>query len=329
MGPDVSSQRCRIVVTRLLPEPVTRRIAATCESWVNYEDRPMCAQSIGAAAEKIGADVLLVTATDRIDKAVIGRLPDSVRSIATLSVGYEHIDIEAARQRGIAVLRTPDVLNDAVAEMAILLMLGAARRAHEGMRLIYEGRWQGWSPTLLLGRDVTGGRIGIFGMGGIGRTVAQRARGGFDMEVHYHNRRRLPADLEQGAIYHETVQDFLAVSDFLVLCAPSTPQTKGFLNAQNLSRLPAGAIVVNVGRGDLVDDDALVAALKSGAVAAAGLDVFNNEPAIHPAYRELPNVFIQPHLGSSTLGTRTRMGELLLDSVEALRAGEAVANRLV
>lgn len=321
-------QRPRVLVTRRLPGPLMERIEARYDAWINPQDRTLTGAEMQRAAEEHLPEVLLVMAMDRLDRPRIAALPRCVHAIATLSVGHEHIDLDAARQSGIVLLHTPDVLSDAVAEMAMLLLLGAARRAHEGARLIYEDRWEGWSPTQLLGRDVTGGRVGIFGMGRIGQTIARRLSRGLEMQVHYHNRSRLSADLEDGAQYHATADSLLSVSDFLVLAAPSTPETKGFVNAQRIARLPRGAIVVNIARGDLVDDDALIGALRSGHLAAAGLDVFNNEPRIHPHYKSLPNVFLQPHQGSSTLGTRVRMGEVLLDSIDAHLAGAQVANRL-
>ena len=317
----------RLVVTRRFPAPLMERLAAA-GAWVNLDDEPLSADEIVAISAEQAAEVLVVTATDKIDAALIAALPDTTRVLATLSVGHEHIDLEAARRRGVAVLSTPDILSDAVSEMAVLCLLGAARRAHEGSRMLYEGRWRGWSPTQLLGRDVTCGRLCVFGMGRIGRAIARRLARGFDMEVHYYNRTRLSPDHEAGAFYRESANDLLSFSDFLVLAAPSTPQTAGFLNAERIARLPHGAVVVNIARGGLIDDEALIAALRSGHVAAAGLDVFNGEPRIHPDYLTLPNVFLQPHQGSSTMGTRVRMGELLLDSVDALMTGRDVPNRI-
>lgn len=320
---------CRIVVTRLLPEPIMRLLENSFLVWTNPEDRTLSGSEIVAAALLHRAEALLVTAMDRVDAAVISELPDSVRAVATFSVGHDHIDLQAARAREIAVLSTPDVLSDAVADMAILLMLGAARRAYDGLRLIYAGEWLGWTPTQLIGRDLTGARLGILGMGRIGRAVAQRGRRGFNMEVHYHNRSRLPEDLEEGAVFHPHVDGLLAVSDFLVLAAPSSPATRGVLGAEAIAKLPPDPVVVNVARGDLVDDEALITALRDGRVMAAGLDVFNGEPDLNPGYLTLPNVFLQPHQGSSTRETRLRMGTLLLDSLQRVRAGEAVGNRLV
>lgn len=317
-----------IVLTRALPAPVMDLFGAQL-AWFNAEDRTLGADEILRAASETGAGTLLVMAMDRIDAALIAALPEMVRVIATYSVGHDHIDLAAAKARGIAVLSTPDVLSDAVADLGILLLLGACRRAAEAMRLIQDGRWTGWSPTQLIGRDLTGARLGIAGMGRIGRAIASRARHGFGMRIHYHNRNRLSPALEDGAVFHAAFDDMLPMSDFLMLAAPATPETRGMLNARTIGLLPPRAVVANVSRGDLVDDAALIAALRDGRVMAAGLDVFNGEPAINPGYLHVPNVFLQPHQGSSTIETRVRMGAMLLDSIDRLRAGQTVANRLV
>lgn len=321
--------RPKIVITRALPDEVVGRFSRDYDVWINPHDRTMTAQEILAVSESHKPDVLIVMAMDRIDSSLIAKLPACIRIIATYSVGHDHIELQAAKARDIAVLSTPDVLSDSVAETAVLLMLGAARRAYEANALIHRGGWTGWTPTQLLGRDLTGARLGIFGMGRIGRAIARKAGCGFDMQVHYHNRSRLPITEENGAIYHAETASFLAQSEFLVLAAPSTPQTIGFLNEKTIAMLPTGAVVVNIARGNLVDDDALIAALQTHHIAAAGLDVFNNEPAIHPGYLGLQNVFLLPHQGSSTLGTRIKMGDMLLESLVALRAGGFVENRLV
>ncbi len=324
-----SEAAARIVVTRALPTELRERITRSWAAWFNPDDRTLSTDELVQHATRHRAEVLLVMAMDRIDAAFIAQLPECVRLIATLSVGHDHIDLDAARARGIAVVHTPDILSDAVSEIAIMLMLCAARRAREGEQMLYDQTWGGWSPTQLLGRDVTGARLGVLGMGRIGRTIAHRARAAFDMQLHYHNRSRLASDLEKGAAYHASVESLLENSDFLVLAAPSNPQTRGILNAERIARLPRGAIVVNIARGDLVDDPALIDGLASGHVGAAGLDVFNNEPDIHPGYLSLPNVFLQPHQGSSTIGTRVRMGHMLLDTIEICCAGGDAANRLV
>lgn len=323
--PSIEPTRLRIAVTRALPQPVIAQFSARHDVWVNPDDRILTPDELQRVAQT--ADALIVTAFDKFDAAAIAKLPSNVRIVATYSVGIEHLDLEAARKRGLALLSTPDVLSDAVAEMAILLMLGAARRVHEGSSLLYERKWTGWTPTQLIGAETTGKRIGVVGMGRIGRTIARRARG-FDMTVHYHNRSRLSPDLETNATYHPTVEGMLAESDVVVLAAPSTPQTRGLINRERLALLPSGAIIANIARGDLIDDDALIAALRSGQVAAAGLDVFNGEPRLNPGYLELANVFLQPHQGSSTLTARLKMGQILLDGVDAVLAGKPAPNRI-
>jgi lactate dehydrogenase-like 2-hydroxyacid dehydrogenase len=315
-----------IFVTRRLPEAVTHRLTADYEARLNEHDGVLSADQLVKGAD--GADALLVTPTDKLTAEVIGRLPKSVRMIATFSVGYEHINLDAAKARGLPVSNTPDVLTDATADIALLLMLGAARRAYEGERAVRDTTWKFWSTTYMLGIHMTGKRLGIFGMGRIGQAVAKRARA-FDMQIHYFNRRRLPAQIEQGALYHASADEMLPYCDFLSINAPGGPETHHWLNAERISRLPDKAIVVNTARGPLVDDAALIAALKAGKLFAAGLDVFENEPNIHPGYRDLPNVFLLPHLGSATVETRNAMGFKALDNLDAFFAGRELPDRVV
>jgi glyoxylate reductase len=273
-------------------------------------------------------DALLVCPTERIGAEIIDRLPEQVRIIATFSVGYEHIDTGAARTRGIIVTNTPDVLTNATADVTMLLLLGAARRAWEAETVLRNDQWRSWSTTWMLGTEVTGKRLGIFGMGRIGRAVARRARG-FDMAIHYHNRQRLAPDLEQGARYHARDTDMLPHCDFLSINCPATSATLGWLNAERIALLPDGAIVVNTARGTIVDDEALIAALNRGKLAAAGLDVFAGEPAINPAYRAIPNAMLLPHIGSATVETRDAMGFKCLDNLDAFFAGREPPDRVV
>jgi lactate dehydrogenase-like 2-hydroxyacid dehydrogenase len=217
------------------------------------------------------------------------------------------------------------VLSVATAECAMLLLLAAARRVGEGERLIRSGKWQGWAPTQLLGTQVSDRRLGIFGMGRIGREIARMARG-FEMEIHYRDMTRLPPDLEQGAIFHDNDDSFLPICQFLSLNAPGGEGTRNWLNAERIAKLPPGAVVANAARGTLVDDVALIAALRSGHVAAAGLDVYNGEPRLHPDYLTLENVVLLPHLGSATAETRDAMGHVVLSGIAALLAGETPPN---
>jgi len=317
----------RILVTRRHLAEIEARLQAEYEIVLNEDDHTMTADEIIAAAA--GVDALFICVTEPLNAATIAALPDSVQAILTLSVGTDHIDLEAAQARGLAVLTTPGAVTAATAEIGMLLMLGAARRAHESSQHLRSGKWDLWTPTQFVGVEITGKPLGILGMGRIGRTVAQRARG-FEMNIHYHNRNRLAPELEGDADYVSDLGAFLAASEFLILCAPSTAETRGFVNRQTLAQLPDGAVVVNIARGDLVDDDALIAALQSGKLAAAGLDVFNGEPAhVDRRYFDLPNVFMVPHIGSAARAARTGMGMMLLDGFEALRAGEPVLNRVV
>ena len=250
-----------------------------------------------------------------------------MRVIANYSVGYDHVDTEAAKARGLIVTNTPEVLSDATAELTMMLMLGAARRASEGERLVRTREWKDWSPSFMVGTQVTGKRLGIVGMGRVGRVVARRARG-FEMQIHYHNRQRLAPELEQGAVYHSTLEELMPHCDFLALHCVASPATTGLLNAARIALLPDGAIVVNASRGAVVDDDALIAALKSGKLTAAGLDVYNSEPDIHPEYRQLSNVFLMPHIGSATKETRDAMGFRALDNLDAVFAGREPRDRV-
>lgn len=274
-----------------------------------------------------GADAMLVLALKPVDAALIAALPASVRAIGTYSVGHEHIDLAAARAKGVAVLSTPDVLTGSVAETALLLLLGAARRATESIELIRSGNWRGWTPTQLVGVELSGKALGIFGMGRIGRGIARRARG-FGMSIHYHNRTELTPELAEGAVFHGAAEAFLGSIDALVIASPHTPTTHHFLNADSIDWLRPGAIVVNIGRGPVIDDDALIGALRDGRVRAAGLDVFTGEPRFDPRYLDLPNVFMLPHIGSSTIDSRLAMGRVLIAGFTDLLEGREPGNRI-
>ena len=272
--------------------------------------------------------MILVSATqDRLNADLMACLPNTVRAIATYSVGHDHIDLQAARARDIAIFSTPDVLSTACAEVGMLLLLGAARRVTESIDLLRNGSWKGWTPSQLNGTSLSNKVLGIFGMGRIGQEIAKRARG-FDMHIHYANRSRLPPDQEQGATHHESPESLLCVSQFLMLACPATPETTGFLNARTIEMLPQRAIVANIGRGAVVVDDDLVSALASGRIAAAGLDVFNNEPNIFPGYAALPNVFMLPHIGSSTKEAREAMGAIVVHGLTAFGMGQPTPNRI-
>lgn len=317
---------CGIYVSfPVLPE-VKHLIKRRSSADFNDTERVLSAQDLVRAA--LGHDALMVTVTDRLTSAVIDRLPEELRVLATYSVGHDHLDLKAAAKRGLIVLNTPDVLTHAVAEVAIFLMIGAARRATESIALLREARWRGWSPVQLPGIQLYGRRLGILGMGRIGQAVAVHARA-LGMAIHYTGSSRRADSGEEPAIYHETIEALLAHSDVLLIACPATRETRKILDSKRIDCLPNGAIVINIARGEIVHDDALIAALQSGKVRSAGLDVFENEPRLDPRYLSLPNVFMTPHIGSSTIEARVSMAHLLLDGIDAVRRGENPPNRLV
>lgn len=312
-----------LVVTRRLPPAIEARAQRDYEARLSADDAKVGGADILARAE--GASAIICCPAEKLDAETIGQLPESVKVVGTFSVGFDHVDVAALRARGIPLVNTPDVLSVATAECAMLLILAAARRAGEGERHVRARAWGGWAPTQLMGTLVSGRRLGIFGMGRIGRELARMA-GGFDMAVHYRDQQRLPPELEGGAIFHGDDDSFLAVCDVLSLHAPGGEGTRHWLNAERIAKLPKGAIVANAARGTLIDDAALIAALTSGQVAAAGLDVYNDEPKLHAGYLGLENVVLLPHLGSATTETRDAMGHTVLDGIDAVLAGKTPAN---
>ena len=292
----------------------------------NLSDEPLDPQALARAAE--GADILFCCLTEKINAEVIAHLAPTLKVIANLSVGLDHIDLDAASRFGVHVLNTPDVLSEATAEVAMMLILNACRRAYESDHLVRSGQWTGWTPTQMLGLGLTGRRLGILGLGRIGQQLAKRAAP-FGLKIHYHNRRQLPVETEAGAVYHASSDALLRHSDILVIAAPSTPELKGFLDARRIALLPQDAVVVNVARGDMVDDEALIEGLTSGKLFAAGLDVYRGEPNLDPRYRALPNAFLASHIGSATIDTRDAMGFLLLDGLKALEDGRRPHNLVV
>jgi len=272
-------------------------------------------------------DALLVSLDAPMPAEAIEALPESVRAIATYSVGTDHIDLVAARKRGIAVFNTPGVLSDSVAENAIFLMLGAARRATESIALIRDRKWPGWNPTQIVGVELSGRRLGILGLGDIGRRIATRAQA-LGMEILYCNRSRVADDEDRGFAFRASPEELIADADVFMIAAPSTSETRGLVDTELLLHARPGLILVNVARGDIVVDEALIEALSEGRVWAAGLDVFAGEPDVAPGYFDLPNVFMLPHIGSSTIEARLRMGRILIEALEAWRRGHAPANRV-
>jgi lactate dehydrogenase-like 2-hydroxyacid dehydrogenase len=308
-----------LVVTSRYAKPIEDRIDRDFTARRNPNEGLFTQQQLLSAAE--GADALFITPADRLDSAFFEKVSRAVKVIATYSVGFEHIDLEAAARREIPIAYTPGVNHEATADIAMLLLLGASRRAWEAQELIRTGAWRPLSPDMLLGWQLGGKVLGIFGMGRVGQAVARRARG-FGMKIHYSNSSELPAEVAGDAVYHKDPSDLLRASQFLSLHAPETPDTHHFLNAKAIDLLPRGAIVVNTARGGLVADTDLIAALKTGRIAAAGLDVFEGEPKLNPEYISLKNTFLLPHIGSATIETRTAMGMLALDNVDAVLSGK-------
>ena len=260
-----------------------------------------------------GCDGILSALTDKLDAETINQLPDSVKIISNFAVGFGNIDLEAAKKRGIAVTNTPDVLTDATAEIGMLLILGACRRAAEGIESARDGGWK-WSADYLIGKQLTGARLGILGMGRIGQKIAKVAKS-LGMIIHYHNRSKLSEEKENGATYHDNLKDLLSVSDVLSVCCPASKETVDMINKDTIEYLPKGAIVTNVARGDIIEDEALIDALERRKVYAVGLDVYKNEPNLNPGYLKHKSAFILPHLGSATKETRTAMANLAIDNI--------------
>ena len=310
----------RLIVSRQIPTAVADRIRAEFDCpWPDGRD--MSADEVIAALSETRAEALMLTSHLKFGADVIARLPDHVKIAATCSVGFEHIDVAAAKTRGLPVTNTPDVLTDCTADLTFLLILAACRRAHEYEAIMRAGWRRGYGLGEMLGLRVSGKRLGILGMGRIGQAVAQRARG-FGMQVLYCSPRRLPPEQEHGAKYFAKFEDMLPQCDILSLHARSGPDTAGIMNADRFALLPKGAVFVNAARGNLVNEDALLAALGSGHLFATGLDVFNNEPAFDKRFAELPNTFLIPHMGSATVETRNAMGFRALDNIAAVLAGK-------
>ncbi len=311
--------RPTVWIPRRLSDATLERAQADYNCIINWDDTESSADDIVAMSARV--DAIIPCHSERFTAEVAARLDPRLKVIANHSVGVDHCDLPALKARGIAVTNTPDVLSDATAEIAMLLMLGAARRAVEGDRLVRTGAWDFWSPSFMVGKQVSGSRLGIVGMGRVGRALARKARG-FDMEIHYHNRTRLAPEEEAGATFHATLESLLAVSDFLSLHCPATPETTALINAESLALLPEGAVLVNTARGALVDEAALIAAIDRGRLAAAGLDCFVTEPGGNPALAAYDTVFMLPHVGSATVRTRDAMGFRALDNLDAFFAGK-------
>lgn len=302
----------KILVTRRLLSENSERISSIFDVKLNNDDKLLSPEEILKYAKDCNG--ILTFPDTKLNKDLILKLPESVKIISNYAVGFGNIDVDTAANKGIIVTNTPDVLTDATADISILLLLGASRRAYEGRKAAETENWK-WSADYLIGKQMTGKKLGILGMGRIGRAVAKRARG-FDMEIHYHNRKRLSPDLENGAIYHQEVNSLFQNSEFLSINCPGSKDTENLINEDSIKSFPDGVVIANAARGEVIEDEAMIKAMKNGKVFALGLDVYRGEPTINKKYLELNNLFLLPHLGSATSSTRIAMGDRAIDNLD-------------
>ncbi len=319
----------KIVLTRRWPEDVEKSLAEVYDCEFNQCDKQFCQQQFKAALQS--ADALLTTVTDKLEPETLAIKNRRVGIIANFGVGYTHIDVGAAKQNGIVITNTPDVLSDCTADIAMTLLLMVARRAGEGERELREGRWSGWRPTHLIGSKVSGKALGIVGFGRIGQAMARRAHGGFGMEVKVFNRSRVSdaALASCNAVQVDSIDELMQQSDYISLHCPGGDENRHLINADHIGAMKESAFLINTARGEVVDDDALISALSANRIAGAGLDVFNNEPALDQRYLKFENVVLLPHLGSATKETRDGMGYRVASNLKQYFAGEQPADRVV
>jgi glyoxylate reductase len=324
----MSNDRLSVFVTRRLPEAVESRLAELFDVQLRDDDAPLNREALAKAMKT--ADVLVPTITDTIDAGLIGQAGQQLKLIANYGAGVDNIDVATARQRGILVSNTPGVLTEDTADMALGLILAITRRIPEGLVAMQSEGWTGWSPTAFLGRRIGGRRIGILGMGRIGRAVAQRASA-FGMQVHYHNRRRLRPETEEelGATYWESLDQMVARMDVISINCPHTPSTFHLMNARRLKLMKPSAVIVNTSRGEVIDENALTRMLRDGEIAGAGLDVYENGTEVNPRLRELPNVVLLPHMGSATIESRIEMGEKVIINIKTFQDGHRPPDQVV
>lgn len=322
------ADRLRIAVTRRLPEPVETRLSELFDADLNVTDEPMSAAALATAIDDI--DVLVPTVTDTIDQALLAHAGERLKLIANYGAGYNHIDVEAATNRGIIVTNTPDVLTEDTADLAMALILAVPRRLTAAERMVRGNEWVGWAPTGMLGHRVNGKRLGIIGMGRIGQAIARRART-FSIQIHYHNRNRINREIEAEleATHWESLDQMLARMDIISVNCPRTPATYHLLSSRRLKLLKPTAYIVNTSRGDVIDENALTRALANNEIAGAGLDVYENEPAINPRLLSLSNVTLLPHVGSATFEGRVDMGEKVLINVKTFADGHSPPDRVL
>jgi len=328
MAKEKLNRKPLVIVTRKLPDVIETRLMELFETRLNLDDTPMGQADLVAAMQE--ADVLVPTVTDTIDSGILAQAGEKLKLIASFGTGVDHIDLATARSRGITVTNTPGVLTEDTADMTMALILAVPRRLTEGERVLRSGDWTGWSPTSMLGHRIWGKRLGIVGMGRIGTAVARRARG-FGLSIHYHNRRRVhpEQEAELEATYWESFDQMLAHMDIVSVNCPHTPATFHLLSARRLKLLRPQAYIVNTSRGEVIDENALARALEGGAIAGAGLDVFEHEPAVNPKLMKLDNVVLLPHMGSATLEGRIDMGEKVIISIKTFVDGHNPPDRVL
>ncbi len=326
--PKSARTKPQVVVTRKLPEVIETRMMELFDTRLNDVDQPLSREELVGVMQE--CDVLVPTVTDRIDEAMLEQAGARLKLIASFGAGVDHIDIAAARTRGITVTNTPGVLTEDTADMTMALILAVPRRLAEGERLVRTGNWAGWGPTSMLGRRIWGKRLGIIGMGRIGSAVARRAAG-FGLSVHYHNRNRVPEAVEQEleATYWQSLDQMLARVDIVSVNCPHTPATYHLLSARRLALLQPHAYIVNTSRGEVIDEEAMVNLLKDAKIAGAGLDVFEHEPAIDRRLLALENVVLLPHMGSATIEGRIDMGEKVLINIKTFVDGHTPPDRVI
>lgn len=324
----MSSKSLKVVVTRKLPDPVETRLRELFDAQLNDDDTPMSADQLKAAMQT--ADVLVPTVTDRLDGRLLSQAGEKLRLIAQFGAGVDNIDVQTAVQRGITITNTPGVLTEDTADMTMALILAVPRRIVEGVKAVEADQWQGWSPTWMLGRRIWGKRLGIVGMGRIGQAVARRARA-FGLQIHYHNRKRVPAAIENEleATYWESLDQMLSRMDMVSINCPHTPATYHLLSARRLALLKPHAFIVNTARGEVMDESALARMLERKELAGAGLDVYEHEPTINPKLKKLANVVTLPHMGSATLEGRIDMGEKVIINIKTFADGHKPPDRII
>lgn len=324
----MSGNRTKVVLTRRLPEPVETRLKELFDVTLRDHDTQMSHAELVDAVKT--CDVLVPTITDKIDAGLLGQAGENLKLIANFGAGIDHIDVETARQRGILVSNTPDVVTEDTADMAMALLMAVVRKIPQGLQAMLSGEWTGWSPTAYLGGRLGGRRLGILGMGRIGQAVARRASA-FGMQIHYHNRRRLRPEIEDtlGATYWESLDQMVARIDILSINCPHTPSTFHLMNARRLRLLKPSAVIVNTSRGEVIDENALTRMLRANELAGAGLDVYEHGTDINPRLRELENVVLLPHMGSATLEGRIEMGEKVIINIKTYADGHRPPDMVV